>query len=169
MTDAIARLFLSEIRRRLLDESVPRLRRCLDLLDDEQIWWRPNAASNAVGNLVLHACGNANQWIVHALGGARDHRRRQAEFDERGPLPRAQLLERLATTAADVAAVLDRIDSAALVGLHPVQGYEETGVGILVHVAEHFSYHVGQVGTLTKLLTAKDLGYYRHQDLDVTG
>lgn len=60
---------LAETRRRLFGESFPRLKKCLEQLSEEEIWHRPNPHSNSVGNLVLHLCGNARQWIASGLGG----------------------------------------------------------------------------------------------------
>ena len=36
----------------------------------------------------------------------------------------------------------------------------ETGLTILIHVTEHFSYHTGQIAYITKLLSDKSLGFY---------
>jgi uncharacterized damage-inducible protein DinB len=47
-----------------------------------------------------------------------------------------------------------------------VQVYELTGVGIIIHVTEHLSYHTGQIATLTKLLLEKDLGFYAGLNLN---
>ena len=151
---------IAETRRRLLEESVPRMLQCLSMLNDEEIWRRPNPNSNSVGNLVLHLCGNARQWIVSGLGGAPDARWRQEEFDERGPLPREELIALIETTAREVDAVLERVKPEDLLGLRPVQVFEESGLSILVHVVEHFSYHVGQISYFTKALKDVDLGYY---------
>jgi len=82
----------SEVRRRLIDESMPRLKSCLEKLSEEDIWWRPNDNSNSVGNLILHLCGNIRQWMLAALGGSVDNRVRQKEFDEREPLPKDALM-----------------------------------------------------------------------------
>ena len=161
----LARLLIEESRRRLIGESLPRLRRCLAAMTADEIWWRPNDASNSAGNLVLHLCGNARQWILGGLGGAPDHRDRDAEFAEGGPIARADLLGRLESTMAEIDALLARIDPADLARVRPVQCYEESGVAILVHVVEHFSYHVGQVGYALKARKAIDLGYYANHDL----
>ena len=53
---------------------------CVKKLTDEQIWQRQGAYENAVGNLVLHLCGNARQWIMHGVGGAPDVRLRRASL-----------------------------------------------------------------------------------------
>src|ERR1700686_1566577 len=46
--------FLAFSREKLLEQYWPRLRTCVESLTDEQVWWRPNDASNSVGNLLLH-------------------------------------------------------------------------------------------------------------------
>ncbi len=58
----------------LIEESVPRILKCLDLLSDEELWGRPNDEVVSLGNLVLHLCGNVRQWIISGLGGAPDDR-----------------------------------------------------------------------------------------------
>lgn len=159
-------MLIQETRRRLLGESLPRLKRCLDLLEEEEVWLRPNESSNSVGNLVLHLCGNARQWIVSGLGGAVDNRRRSEEFSARGPLPKSYLIELLDALASDIEAVLDRLSEGDLLKVYPVQVFQETGISILVHVVEHFSYHVGQVGYFVKARKNLDLGYYSGHDLE---
>ena len=56
---------------------------CLEKLDDEQIWRRAGDPQNAIGNLVLHLCGNVRQWIGWSIGGLPDIRLRDAEFSAR--------------------------------------------------------------------------------------
>lgn len=159
-------LLVREARRRLLEESLPRLRHCIDLLEEEEVWLRPNESSNSVGNLVLHVCGNARQWIISGLGGAGDIRRRSEEFSVRGPLPKTHLIELLDVLAPGIESVLDGLSETDLLKVYAVQGFQETGVGILVHVVEHFSYHVGQVGYFVKARKNLDLGYYSGLDLE---
>src|ERR1700716_1230057 len=94
--------FVQEARDLITEEYLPKIERCVEKLTDEQVWWRPNPESNSIGNLLLHICGNARQWIVCGLGGATDERQRQTEFDEREGIPRDELLEKLRTTIAEV-------------------------------------------------------------------
>ena len=156
---------IRECRRRLFDESVPRIKKCLAELSDGDLWFRPNDESNSVGNLVLHLCGNVGQYVLSGLGGAPDVRERSKEFSERGPLPRADLLARLDWTMAEAARALDRLDPAGILDTHRVQGFEYDGVGILIHVVEHFSYHTGQIAYFVKARKGVDLGFYRGVDL----
>ncbi len=137
--------------------------RCLRLLDDQQIWHRANAHCNSIGNLVLHLSGNVRQWINAGLGGQPFRRDRPAEFAERGPLPPDALLTRLTETVHAAAAVIGRLDAAALEQRYTIQGYEVTGVVALFHVVEHFSLHTGQIVHITKTFCDADLSLYDEQ------
>ena len=156
LRDALIR----EVVFRLYDESLPRILKCLDQLDEARIWWRPNESSNSIGNLVLHLSGNVRQWIYSGLGAYEDHRIRQTEFDERGPISKTELVSRLTETMEIARPVIMDIPVEELLSRRPVQTFEETGLTILVHVTEHFSYHTGQIAYITKMLTDRQLGFY---------
>src|SRR5688572_33501710 len=47
-----------------------------------------------------------------------------------------------------------------LLNIRAVQTFEETGLTILIHVTEHFSYHTGQIAYITKMILDKPLGFY---------
>ena len=64
--------------------------------------------------------------------------------------------------------VIGGLGSADLERTWNVQGYTETGLAIVLHVVEHFSYHTGQITLHTKLLLDIDTGYYAGQDLNRT-
>lgn len=157
---------LQEVRRRLIEESIPRLRKCLGELSEAEIWSRPNTNSNSVGNLVLHLCGNARQWMISTFGQQRDIRQRNEEFTERGPLPTQHLLDELDHLERALIPVLETITAEDLTKSYSVQGFSETGIAILIHVVEHFSYHVGQVSYFVKAHKDLDLGYYAGLDLN---
>jgi len=160
---------LKEFRRRVGEESMPRIKTCLSLLSEEEIWYRPNKNTNSVGNLVLHLCGNARQWILSGLGGQADHRDRDAEFVQEGGIRRDELEQQLDILIEELDAVIKQLTPADLLPRRPVQIYEENGVAILVHVIEHFSYHVGQITYLTKALKDVDTQYYGNLPLGKQG
>lgn len=160
-------LLIADIRKRLLEENIPRLRKCLGQLSEAEIWYRPNPNTNTVGNLVLHLCGNVRQWLISGLGNTPDIRQRQQEFDENGPIATAVLLEKLDSLATDIEQTLSQVSVEDLLQERTVQGiYQETGISILIHVTEHFSYHVGQVTYIVKLAKNMDMGYYAGLDLN---
>jgi uncharacterized damage-inducible protein DinB len=154
-----AELFLADSQRLLAKEHLPHIVKCLQHLSEKDIWWRPNAASNSAGNLVLHLCGNARQWIVSNLGESPDVRDRDSEFAERGPLPRRMLVKRLTETTSEACKVLGRLPESTLSRKFVIQGLHVTGLEAVAHVVEHFAYHTGQIVYITKLRQGKDLKF----------
>jgi len=159
-SDNLKQALIDEVLHRLYAESLPRILKCIDELSTDQIWWRPNESSNSIGNLVLHLCGNVSQWIYSGLGGFADQRTRQAEFDARGNIGKAELSALLVATMEKIKPVITNLPGDQLLLKRPVQTFEETGLSILVHVTEHFSYHTGQIAYITKMLSDKSLGFY---------
>ena len=110
MTDT-SRAFLDTSRRLIASDYVPKIEGCLERLTDGDIWWRPNEASNSIGNLILHLCGNVTMWILGGVGRQPFERDRQQEFDERQEVPSAELLRRLKGVVQQADAVVRAIDS----------------------------------------------------------
>jgi uncharacterized damage-inducible protein DinB len=167
MADDVTRLFLDFSRDKLLKQYWPRVRACVESLTDDQVWWRPNEASNSIGNLLLHLDGNVAQWIVAPFERLPDTRDRPAEFGARQTHARAALVERLDATLARAADVLGRLTDADLRATFQIQGYTVSGLHAVYQVVEHFGVHYGQILYVTKLLRAETLGFYR--ELDQTG
>ena len=167
MTDDIAGLFLEFSREKLLKQYWPRLRGCVESLSGEQVWWRPNEASNSIGNLMLHLNGNVGQWLVASFDGLDDTRNRPAEFAAREMVPVATLLEMLEDTRRRASEVLSRLTADDLRRTMHIQGYTVTGLHAVYQVVEHFGLHYGQIVYITKLVRGVDLGFYRA--LDKTG
>lgn len=156
--------FISCAREFLVEEYLPKIERCLERLTDEQIWWRSNEQSNSIGNLVLHLCGNARQWIVSGVGGAPDARERDAEFAQRESIPRGELVTLLRTTLVDVDGTLKNLTPETLLEHRSIQGSDVDVLEAIFHVTEHFSMHTGQIIMLTKMLTSSDLRFYGFED-----
>jgi uncharacterized damage-inducible protein DinB len=157
---AVASAFIDRALEYLLGHYGPKIERCLEKLTDEQIWWRPNEESNSIGNLVLHLCGNARQWIVAGVGSETDTRVRDDEFNQRDVIRRAELVTLLRSTLADVERVLRALDAGTLLSHRKIQGHDVDVLEAIFHVTEHFSMHTGQIILLTKLLTTADLRFY---------
>lgn len=161
MDAALAAICLRQWRSRLEEQFLPPLLDCLEQLSEDEIWWRPNEASNSAGNLVLHLCGNMRQWIISGLGGARDIRERDKEFAERGPIARSMLGEQFRQTVKESCAVLGRLKPDNLTRRYRIQGFDVTGYEAAAQVTQHVAYHLGQIIYLTKQKRAKDLGFTR--------
>ena len=160
----LSRAIAVEFRRRMLEEYVPRIARCVSLLSSEQVWQRPGPYGNSVGNLLLHLEGNVRQWILSGLAGAEDHRDRDGEFAASAATERrdpSELVERLQTTVAESVAVVEGLHADDFLAHKEYQGrYDETGVGAVMHVMEHFSGHAGQIYAYTKQTLGVDLAHY---------
>ena len=156
----ISKAFVDRALEFLLGDYLPKIERCLERLTDKQIWWRANEESNSIGNLILHLCGNARQWIVSGVGLGPDTRVRDAEFEQREVVSRDELLTLLRSTLAEVETVLRSVDPSTLLERRPIQGNDVDILEAIFHVTEHFSMHTGQIIMLTKMLIAADLRFY---------
>ena len=150
-----------------MDENTHRIKLCLEALAGEAIWQRPNASSNSIGNMILHLCGNIGQYAVSSLSGKADERQRDAEFAATTGPGKLALLERLISTVEAAKTCIIGLDPAELLRVRMVQGYQLSGMGIIIHVTEHYSYHTGQIAFWTKFLQDRDLGFYAGIDLNV--
>lgn len=158
---ALAGIVATEFRRRLLEEHLPRIGHCLELLGDERIWQRQGRHGNSVGNLVLHLCGNTTQWILATFGAEADERQRAAEFTATGGHGAAALRTRLHHTYTRACAVVAAQGVAELLRKRRIQGrFDETGLSAILHVLEHCSGHAYQIYAATKLQCDVDLRFY---------
>ncbi len=152
------------VSRRRFEVRLGRIEYCVGRLSDEQIWTRRHDIENAVGNLVLHLCGNITQWIVGGVGGAPVSRDRDAEFARRDPLPVSELIARLQAAVHDADAVLAGLSPEDLIQPRHIQGYDVTVQQAVYHVVEHLAEHTGQIIWATKGLTGEDLRFFAHLD-----
>jgi uncharacterized damage-inducible protein DinB len=142
---------------------MPRIRRAVERLGPDDLWWRPNPASNAVGTLLLHMEGNLRQWVVSGLGGAPDVRDREAEFRERGGRSREELVSALGATVSRAADTLRGLDAEELTTPLEIQGLPGTRLTAVVHAVEHLSMHAGQIFWIVKARRGEPLDFYRVQ------
>ena len=170
MLEHYHQLFIEDISRRMIDENWSRVNKCLDLISEEQLWFKDNGNVNSIGNLLLHLKGNLTQYICSGLFGEDDLRERDLEFSaESATFSIEELRSMFASTMEKISEKLSKITPAMLTKDYKVQGFEENGVAILIHVTEHLSYHVGQITFITKLLNNVDTGYYAGLNLNAKG
>jgi uncharacterized damage-inducible protein DinB len=160
-----AQHFLDTCRHHLGNDYLPKIRRCLATMSEEDLWWRPNVRSNSVGNLVLHLAGNIRQWIVSGVSGHPDIRERAKEFAADGATEgiewnRAAVLTYLEETLAEVDRALSELAPDDLLKRTVIQGMDVTHLEAVFHAVEHFSMHTGQIIYVTKLRTGVDLCFY---------
>lgn len=162
----LAKLFLDGSRKELLEKYWPQLRECVGSLTEEQVWWRPNDASNSIGNLLLHLNGNLDQWLVTSFTKDEVNRNRPKEFSTRDGLTAQELLARLDVTLLKVDAVLAALTPEELAATYTIQGQGITATGMeaIYHSISHFILHYGQIVYAIKSMQGRDLGFYRGQN-----
>ncbi len=149
-----------------MEESLRMISKSMALLSVEELWKKPNKASNSIGNIIFHLKGNITQYILAGLGGQEDNRQRDLEFSVTHGYGAKELDHMLEELIEEVKTVLNGIKDTELIKTYSVQGFKLSGQGIVLHVVEHLSYHTGQIAFWTKILKNKDLGFYEGLDLN---
>jgi uncharacterized damage-inducible protein DinB len=151
-----------DFKQKLLEEGMTRLTQCCGYLSEDEIWHKPNTNSNSVAVILAHLEGNVRQYIISGLGGKADERQRDAEFELiKGNVTSEELLNKLHDTVREAISIVERIEADVLMETRDVQCFSMTGLSIIIHVIEHFSYHLGQVVYYTKYIKDMDTGFYK--------
>ena len=143
---------LESLRARITKIFPAQIRACLEQLDDEQLWWRPNEASNSVGNLVIHVSGSLNHYLNRAVGGFAYDRDRDAEFAERRHLPKAEVLAIFNDMVSKAEQTFAALTPERLGDPSPEPKLYNFVLEDLLNVAVHLSNHTGQIVWITKML-----------------
>ncbi len=146
LSDEFARLTID-----LLDQSMTKIRHCLNQLNENQIWWRPDPVMNSVGNLVLHLSGNLRQWGVVPFTLASDRRDREAEFQNDVRMPVDELLAVLQLAIDEAKEQWLHLAMGQLRKKVEIQGFEVTHMHAIVHASSHFVGHSHQIVSLTRI------------------
>ncbi|WP_222984136.1 DinB family protein [Flagellimonas meishanensis] len=149
-----------------MDESLRMIRICMSGLSEKDIWEKPNESSNSIGNLIIHLCGNITQYGIASLRNEQDDRKRDEEFSVSSGYTKEELVQKLSDTIAEAKRTFFDTPLEELLRKREVQGFNFSGVGNIIHVAEHLSYHTGQIALWTKILNNKCLGFYDGVDLN---
>ena len=139
------------VRTRLVDDYPAQIGECLDLMTDEDMWWRPDDTTNALGNLVLHLAGSNCYYIGYAIGGREVERDRDAEFAARGNPGRPEVLQQWNEAVRIGADVLNALDPSRLMETTDRTGKTTTIASLLLHASHHTAAHMGQIVWITKM------------------
>ena len=156
MDNKIGILFLSASSAKL-EQMTGFVTQCVARLSDEQVWARGGEHENAIGNLILHLCGNMRQWIMHGVGGAPDVRVRDEEFSAADGLNARELTRLFEETIAEARGVIDSLPPEKLVERITPQGRDVSKLEAIYQVVGHVQQHAGQIIVLTKQLCGTDL------------
>jgi uncharacterized damage-inducible protein DinB len=149
-----------------IQRSASRIATCFNFLDETEIWKDFNPHLVSVGNLLLHVMGNITQHIISGLGNEPYTRQRDREFTGKPNLTKTQLLDQFTVTIEKAVQVIERLQDEDLARMYWIQGHEYSGVGDILTVVEHLSYHVGQITWAVKYFKNVDVAYTAGIDLN---
>ncbi len=142
---------------RFTSSDLSKIEAALAHLSDDEVWQRPNAVTNSIGNLLLHLAGSHRFWIVSVVGRQPTARQRHEEFDARDGATKDSLLAGLRLAVADANDVLAGLEVESLVEMREAFGRRWTVLESIQHTVTHFSLHTGQIIQLVKILKNIDL------------
>jgi uncharacterized damage-inducible protein DinB len=122
--------------------------------DDATLWKTLPGISNSAGNLALHVAGNLRHFVGGVLGGTGYQRNREQEFGQREGT-RMAVSAALEAASVDIQAGLEKLTPESQAAPFPVSvGGRRPATGrLLLHIAAHTAFHLGQAGYLRRALT----------------
>ena len=143
---------LDSLRARITKVLPAQVRDCLEMLDEEQIWWRPNEQSNSVGNIVLHVSGSLNHYLNRGVGGIEYTRDRDAEFAERRHIPKGELRGIFDDMVSKAETTFDSLTIERLGDPSSEPRMQRLVIDDLIAIDSHLANHTGQIVWITKML-----------------
>lgn len=152
-------MLLSIVERTMVRELAAMRRTVEAYPDDASVWIQPPGIPNAGGTLVLHVAGNLRHFVGHVLGGPEYRRDREAEFARRN-VSRHELLSELDAASEAVQRTLASLTEHTLASPFPQMIADRTLLtsDVLVHLATHLAYHLGQLDYHRRLVTGDTRG-----------
>jgi uncharacterized damage-inducible protein DinB len=139
------------VRSRLVDDYPAQIGQCLEVMTEDDVWWRPDEKSNALGNIMLHLIGSNRLYVGYGVGARTIERDRAAEFTARGNPGRAAVVEAWNDTVLMMRDVLGGLEASRLMEQTDRTGKMTTLGSILLHASHHTAAHMGQVVWITKM------------------
>lgn len=148
---------LLETLKSLFNRDLNRLKKEIEsYTSEEKIWIIDKQIANSSGNLCLHIAGNLNTYIGKELGGINYIRNRDQEFSLKY-IPRTELVKKITGLMSIIDQVLSKLDESELSKEYPlfVLDTRTSTEYMLVHLATHLAYHLGQVNYHRRLLDSE--------------
>jgi uncharacterized damage-inducible protein DinB len=138
----------------LFTRDLNRLRNEIEQYENEENLWKAEGLiANSAGNLCLHLVGNLNTYIGKEIGNINYVRNRELEFSAKN-VSRKELLGKIDHTIEVVNTSLDNLDESSLAQEYPVLVFHQktSTEYLLVHLATHLAYHLGQINYHRRLI-----------------
>ena len=138
---------LLETLQSLFVRDLNKLRSEIELYQKEENLWKiEGAIANSAGNLCLHLIGNLNTYIGKELGKTGYVRNRELEFSQKD-VPKKDLIDKINHTIEVVNASLKNVNESVLAIEYPILVFDKktSTEYMLIHLATHLTYHLGQI------------------------
>ena len=121
---------------------------------EEDLWKVVDGINNSGGNLALHLVGNLNQFIGKTLGNTDYVRDRDYEFSARN-VSREEIIKGINNVSEVIKKTLSTLSEADLEKQFSVKinNHSFTTEEMLLHLATHLSYHLGQINYHRRILS----------------
>jgi uncharacterized damage-inducible protein DinB len=143
---------LHVLKMRLVQDFPGQINACLDILTEQDLWWRPNGEANSVANLVLHLAGSNRYYVEEIIGGRTVVRDRNAEFAARAGQSKPEIRGTWDESVRAVSEVLNGLEPSQMMQTTDRTGKMTTFAQVLLHVSHHNATHMGQILWATKEL-----------------
>jgi uncharacterized damage-inducible protein DinB len=145
---------LIETLKLLFERDLKKLKNEIELYQNEQtLWYIENNIANSAGNLCLHLIGNLNTYIGKEIGKTGYIRNRELEFTSKN-ISKFELLKKIDDTIFVVSNSLGKLTQEELIEEYPILVFDKrtSTEDLLVHLATHLTYHLGQINYHRRLL-----------------
>jgi uncharacterized damage-inducible protein DinB len=139
------------LRSRMVDDYPTQIGQCLDVMTEEDVWWRPDERSNALGNIMLHVIGSNRLYVGYGVGARSIERDRASEFTARGNPGLGAIVASWNDTVTMMTEVFDGLTAPLLMERTDRTGKMTTIASVLLHASHHTAAHMGQVVWITKM------------------
>jgi len=121
--------------------------------NESNLWVISKDILNSGGNLCLHINGNLKHFIGVVLGKSGYVRDRESEFKNKN-IPRKELLNSTDGTIAIINKTIESLPEEMLSKNYPKEFNNSTVTVefLLIHLAAHLNYHLGQINYHRRLL-----------------
>ena len=122
--------------------------------DTATLWQTRSGITNSAGNLALHLEGNLREFIGRLLGNRDYQRDRPREFSDSG-IEQRELVARLSALRDEIPLVVANLSAEELEAVYPQPhgGVTLSSRQMVIHLAGHLNYHLGQIDYLRRVLT----------------
>ena len=128
-----------------------------DQISDEQLFWKYNDESNSIATLVKHLSGKIQSRWTHFLteDGEKEWRNRDSEF-ENNISSKAEMMEIWDQGWLVLFKALNQIQEENWTDTIIIRGEKHSVLDAVLRQLAHYSYHIGQIVFIGKMLTNED-------------